>query len=110
MRAAEEEETEDGGLVAAEPEGIADAVLVFGDAVTGDVLSEAEFFEGAEGFADVGLGEVHDGVAAGFLIAGVDDGVEGERIVLGSDDLFFDESAEDAGLDGGEVHGDSIAN
>ena len=49
--------------------------------------------------------EIHDGFAVGFLVAGVEEGVEGERIVFGSGDFFFDEGAEDAGFDFGEDHG-----
>jgi hypothetical protein len=45
------------------------------------------------------------------LIAGVDDGVERERIVLGSGNFFFDEGAEDAGFDGSalKIHGVDFA-
>ncbi len=57
-----------------------------------------------EGLADVFFGEVEDRVAAGALVAGVDEGVEGERVVLRGGDLFLDEGAEDAELVGRELH------
>jgi hypothetical protein len=104
LRTAKHEKAEDGGLVAAEVKDGADAVLVLGDAGVADRGDEGEIFEGVEGLADLLFGEIEDGVAAGALVARVDQGVEGERIVLGRGDLFFDEGAEDAELDGIEVH------
>ena len=48
--------------------------------------------------------EIKDRVAAGALVACVDEGVEGERIVLGRGDLFFDEGTENAELNAVEMH------
>ena len=96
LGAAEEQEAEERGLVAAEVEYGADAVLVLGDAGVAVGSDEAVLFEGVEGLADLLFVEVEDGVAAGALVAGVEERVERERIVLGRSDLFFDESAEDA--------------
>ena len=39
-------------------------------------------------------------LAVGFLVGGVLERVERERVVVGSSDFFFDEAAEDAGLGG----------
>jgi len=50
------------------------------------------------------FGEIEDGITAGALIARVDQSIEGERIVLRRGDLFFNEGAEDAELDGVELH------
>ena len=104
LRAAEDEEADEGGLVAAEIEDGADAVLVLGDAGVAIGSGEALLLESVEGLADLLFIEVEDGVAAGALVAGVDERVQRERIVLGRGDLFFDESAEDAELDLVEVH------
>ena len=104
LGAAEEEEAEEGGLVAAEVEDGAGAVLVLGDACVAIGCGEAEILKDVEGLADVFLFEIEDGIAAGALVAGVDERVEGEGIVLGRGDLFFDERAEDAELDGGGLH------
>jgi hypothetical protein len=104
LGAAKHEEAENGRLVAAEIENGADAVLVLGDAAVADGGGEGEVFEGVEGLADLVFGEVEDGVAAGALVARVDEGVEGKGIVLRSGDLFFDEGAEDAELDRVELH------
>ena len=104
MGAAEDEEADEGGLVAAEIEDGADAVLVLGDAGVAIGSGEALLFKSVEGLADLLLVEVKDGVAAGVLVARVDERVQRERIVLGRGDLFFDESAEDAELDLVEVH------
>jgi hypothetical protein len=65
LGAAEHEEAEDGGLVAAEVEDGADAVLVLGDAAVADRGDEGEVFEGVQGLADLVFCEVKDGIAAG---------------------------------------------
>ncbi len=54
-----------------------------------------------------GFFEIHDRIAIRFLVAGIDEGVERERIVFGSGDLFFDEGAQDAAFDfvQKDVHG-----
>ncbi len=41
-----------------------------------------------------------DGLAVGGLVAGGDEAIEGERVVLGHRALLFEEAAEDAGFDG----------
>jgi hypothetical protein len=110
LRAAEEKRAEDGNLVAAEVEYVADAVLELGDAGRGVGANEAEAFEIEERGADVGFGKPGDGLAVVFLVTGVESGVERERVVLGRGDLFFDERAEHAGFGGGEVqHRTSLA-
>ena len=58
-----------------------------------------------EGIADRGFVERHHRVAVIFLVAGVDQGVERERVVVGRGDVFFDQGAEDAGFDFSEEHG-----
>ena len=100
LRAAEDEEAEEGDLVAAEVEDGAEAVLVLGNAGVADRGDDVEVFEGVEGLANLVLGEIEDGIAAGALVAGADKRVERERIVLGGGDLLLDERAEDAELDG----------
>jgi hypothetical protein len=110
LGAAEHEETEDRGLVATEVENGADAVLVLGDAggwfseAVADRGDEGEIFQRMEGLSDLFFGEIEHGVAAGALIARVDQRVQRERIVFGRGDLFFNEGAEDAELVGREVH------
>lgn len=104
LRAAQKEETEDCGLIAAEIEDGADAVLVFGYAAVADGGDQGLIFKGMEGLANLFLGEIEDGVAAGALIAGVDQGVERERIVLRRGDLFLDKRAQNAKLDGMKLH------
>jgi hypothetical protein len=104
LRAAEHEEAEDGSLVAAEVENGADAVLVLGDAAVADGGGKGEVFQGVEGLADLVFAEVENGIAARTLVARVDEGIEGEGIVLRRGDLFFDEGAEDAELDRVELH------
>jgi hypothetical protein len=57
-----------------------------------------------EGLAHLVFGEIEDRIAAGALVAGVDEGVEGERVIFGRGDLFFDEGTENAELNGVEMH------
>jgi hypothetical protein len=104
LRAAEHEEAEDGGLVAAEVENGADTVLVLGDAGVAYRSDESLVFKGVKGLANLFFGEIEDGVAAGALVARIDQRVQRERIVFGRGDLFFDEGAENAELVGREVH------
>jgi hypothetical protein len=97
-------EAEDRGLIAAEIEDRADSVFVLGDSGVADGGDEGEILQGVDDLANLFFGQIEDGVAAGALVACVDQGVERERIVLGRGDLFFDEGAEDAELDGVEMH------
>ena len=104
LRAAEHQETEDGGFVSAKIEDRADAVLVFGDAGISDSGDQSQVFEGVEGLAHLVFGEIKDRIAARALIGGVDESVERERVVFGCGDLFFDEGTENAELNGIEMH------
>ena len=101
LRAAQEQDAENGDLVAIEVEGFLEAMLVLGDAAVrgADGTDQGLPVERMQGLADGGFVEIHDGIAIRFLVAGVDKGVEGERIVFGSSDFFFDEGAQDAAFD-----------
>jgi hypothetical protein len=101
---AKHEEAEDRGLVAAKIEDSADAVLVLGNAGVTDWGDKSDIFEGVKGLADLLFGEIKDGVATGALVTRVDQSVEREWVVFRRGDLFFNEGAEDAELDGVEVH------
>jgi len=79
-------------------------VLVFGDACVADGGCEGEVFECVKRLTNVFFGEFEDGIAAGALVACVDESVQGKGVVLGGGDLFFDEGAEDAELDWVELH------
>jgi hypothetical protein len=101
---AEHEKAEDGGLVAAKIEHGADPMLVLGDAGVADGADEGEVFKRMERLADLFLCEIEDGVAAGALVARVNQCVDGEGVVLWRGDLFFDERAQDSELMGREMH------
>jgi hypothetical protein len=109
LRAAEQQDAEDGDFVAIKVEGFLEAVFVLGDAAVGgaDGADQGLPVERMQGLADGGFVEIHDGFAVRFLVASVDEGVQGKWIVLGSGDFFFDEGAEDAAFDFVEedVHG-----
>jgi hypothetical protein len=54
-----------------------------------------------ERLADGGLVQIHGGFAVRFLVAGIDESVQGERVVFRSGDFFFDQGAQDAALNFG---------
>jgi hypothetical protein len=60
-----------------------------------------------EALADDGFVEIHERIAVRFLVAGIDECVQGKRVVFGGSGLLFDEGAQDATLDFVEedVHG-----
>jgi hypothetical protein len=101
---AQEKKTEDRCLVAAKVEDGAGTVLEFGDAGIANRSDESEILERMERLADLLLVQIEDGIAAGPLVARGEEGIEGERVDLGRSDLFFDESTENAKLDGIERH------
>ena len=79
-------------------------MLVLGNAGVADRCDQCEIFESVECLANLFFVEIEDRVTAGALVAGVDQGVERERIVFGRGYLFFNEGAEDAELDRVEMH------
>jgi hypothetical protein len=102
LGSAEEEDADKGGFATGEVEDFLDVVLVFGDTAvvaatgTGKVL----ILEAMQGEAGLFLADLHDRLTIAFLIAGVDERVEGERVVLRGGGFFFEEGAKDAGFDG----------
>jgi hypothetical protein len=56
------------------------------------------FVQRVERLADGVFVEIHGRLAIRFLVAGIDESVQGEWVVFGSGDLFFDEGAQDAAL------------
>ena len=101
LRTAQEQNAEDGDFVAIEIESFLEAMLVLGDAAVrgADGADQGLSIERMQGLADGGFVEIRDGLAIRFLVAGVEEGVQRERVVFGSSDFFFDERAEDAALD-----------
>ncbi len=109
LRATQQQNGEDSDFVAIEIESFLEAVFVLGDAAVRSAYGADQglSIERMQSLADGGFVEIRDGLAIRFLVAGVEEGVQGERIVFGSGDFFFDEGAEDAALDFAEqdVHG-----
>src|SRR5580693_6829711 len=104
LRAAEEQNADQGDLVAVKVKDVGEAMLEFGDAAIGSGGScEALVRERVESAADGLFVEFHDGIAVGFLVGGVLEGVQRQRVVVRGGDFFFDEAAEDASLDGRQV-------
>jgi hypothetical protein len=104
LGAAQHQEAEDRGLVAAKVEDGADAVLVLGNSCVADGGDKSEIFKAVESLTDLLFGKVEYGIAAGALVARVHQGVERERVVFRCRNLFFDEGAEDAELVSRELH------
>jgi hypothetical protein len=109
LRTAEQQNAENGDLLAVKIEGFLEAVFVLGDAAVrgADGADERLPVKRMQGLADGGFVEIHDGIAIRFLIASVEEGVQRKRIVFGSGDFFFDEAAQDAAFDfvQEDVHG-----
>jgi hypothetical protein len=112
LRSAEQEHADDSGLAAGEIEDFLEEVLVFGDAAVGVARGAGELlvFETVQREANRILIELHEGVSIVLLIAGVDQGIEREGIVLGGGGFLFDEGAQHPGFYGSEQngHGGSI--
>jgi hypothetical protein len=79
-------------------------MFVLGNAGVVNGGDESEVLEGVQGLANLIFSEIEDWIAAGALVARIDEGVEGKRIVLGRGDLLFDEGAENAKLVRVEMH------
>src|SRR6266404_694584 len=93
LRAAEQQVTNYSGFAAVEIEPFLKAMLVLGDAAIrrADGSRQRIVLQRAQRLADGALIESHDRIAVGLLVAGVDHGVQGKRIVLRSGDLLFEE-------------------
>lgn len=89
LGAAQEQDGEDGTLAWLHAQHVLDAVLEFRGAAAEDFLDEVFLGESAEGFRYLLSGEAGDGVAAGALVAGDDEGIVGERVAVGREDLFL---------------------
>jgi hypothetical protein len=100
LRPAQQQHADERGLGAGKVEGLAEPVLVFGDAAIGAAGSAGQtmVFKAAQGQAHFFLVEVHDRFAVRALVAGVDEGVQRERIVVRSGDFLLNQGAENAGL------------
>jgi hypothetical protein len=109
LRAAQQQNAENGDFVTIEVEGFLETVLVLGDAAVrgADITDQGLSVQRMQSLADGGFVEIHDRIAVRFLVAGVDQGVQGKWIVFGSGDFFFDERAQDAAFDfvQEDVHG-----
>lgn len=107
LRAAQEEDGHHGDVAVIQLEMLGEVVAVFLDAVAGAENDGDEFFlaKVIDAVLDGALVVGGDGVAIGGLIAGEDEAIEGEGVILGGGALLLEEAAEDAGFDGGEIEG-----
>ena len=107
LRAAKQQDADDGDLAAVEIEDLLQAVLELRHAAVGAAggSGEALFLQGRESVANCRFVERHHRLAIVLLIAGIDQRVQRERVVVRRGDVFFDQRAEDAGFDFGKDHG-----
>jgi hypothetical protein len=93
LRAAEEENTDEGRFSAREVVRFSQPVLVLGNAAIGatGAAGEAHVFKAAQSEVNFFLVEVGDWLAIGALVAGVDQGIEREGIVVGGGGFLFEE-------------------
>ena len=101
LRAAEQQFAEDGRFAAIKVEGFLEAMLVFGDpAIRGAHRARKRIVvEYAKGVSNGIFLKIHDRIAIRFLVARVDQRVEGKRIVIRSGDFLFQKRAENSGFD-----------
>lgn len=108
LRSTKKENAEESNFVAVEVEDFGEAVFELGDAaVGGSGAGQALLAQGMERAANGVFVKLHNRITIRFLVGGVEDSVQGERVVVGGGDFFFDERAKDAGFrwSQGEVHG-----
>jgi hypothetical protein len=100
LRAAQQQHADKRRLRAVEVEDLAQPMLVLVDAAVGGTraASQMQIFQAMQRLAHLLLIEGHHRLAVGALIAGVDERVEREGIVLRRGHFFFNECAQDAGL------------
>jgi len=99
--AAQQEHAHDRTFPAVQVKDLGQAVLVLGDAAVSAAggTGETLFLQCRKGLADHAFVEGHDWIAIVLLVAGVDQGIQGKRIVVRGGDVFFDQRAEDARFD-----------
>jgi hypothetical protein len=80
-----------------------EAVFEFRGAAAEGLFDEVFLLESAKSFDNFLTSEVGDGVAAGGLVAGDEQGVVGERVTAGSEDFLFQQATENTGFLKGEL-------
>src|SRR5438876_5931008 len=93
LRSTQQQDAENSGLMTIEIEGFLEPVLVLGDAAVRGThrADQGLSVERMQSLADGSFVEIHHRIAIRFLVAGIDESIERERVVFGSGDLFFDE-------------------
>ena len=107
LRASEKELGQDGDLGFGERVDIVEGMTVFGDSGGGLGNEKGELFQ-TERFESRGDGvfvQVENGRAVTLLVAGVDEGIESQRVDVGCGRFLLDEAAEYAGFDEGKGFG-----
>ena len=106
LRPAQQQGAEHGNLMAVEIVKFVEPVLEFGDpGIAGGGADERLLGERAQGLAHRIFLKRHHRVAVRFLIARVDQSVQGERVVFGRGVFFFDQRAKHADFNFGELLG-----
>ncbi len=100
LRAAQQQDAEDGDLTSSEIKRFVNAMFVLRDTRIGAARGTGEILrlQTVECAANLFFGESGHGFAIVLLVTGVDQCIERERVVVGSGDVLFDEGTEDAGF------------
>ena len=101
---AQKQNTKQRNFVAVKIEHFLKTVLEFGDAAVRISRAYEELVrKRTQRLADGVFVKRHDGLAIRLLIAGIQQGIDGERIVFRCGDFLFNEAAEDASFGGGQL-------
>ncbi len=114
LRASQKQEAKDGRFVAVEIEGFLQTVLVFCHPAVRRTNGSDErlCLQGAQRIADGRLIQIHDRVAIRLLVAGIDQRVQGQWIILWGSNFLLDERPQDSAFHftQDDVHGQKSYN
>lgn len=108
LRAAKHQETKDSGFVAPEIENGADTMFVFGNPGVSYGGYKSKVFQRVNSLTHFIFRQIEHRIAARTLVARVDESVQRQGIVFRSNDLFFDQGAENTELDRIEMHNSRV--
>ncbi len=101
LRAAEQQLAKNGGFAAVEVESFLQPMLVLGDATVrgADRTRQRIVIQCAKCTANGVFVQIHDRIAIGFLVARVDERIQGKRIIIRCGDFLFPKSGENSDFD-----------
>lgn len=105
---AQEQDADNGDLAPIEIEGFLQPMLELGNATvsTAGRTGKTLFLKTGQGFADSTFIQIHYRITIVLLIARIQQRIQRQRIIIRRCDVFFNQRAEHASFDFGEVHED----